>query len=79
MYNIFNPIEAFSDVLLSFRCDLTDEDEILAVFAKIRDDFGRIDICINNAGINSNTSLIHGHTEDWRNIVDVGIIIRILS
>lgn len=54
-----------------FRCDLTNEDEILAVFQKIREDFGRIDICINNAGFSSNTSLMTGRTEDWRDMIDV--------
>lgn len=57
--------------ILYFRCDLANEDEIIGVFAKIRDDFGRIDICINNAGFSSNSSLLSGQTDDWRNMMDV--------
>jgi len=60
--------------LFGIKCDLANEDDILAVFAKIRDDFGRIDICINNAGFSSNTSLINGQTDDWRNIIDVNVM-----
>jgi len=60
--------------LFGIKCDLANEEEILSVFEKIRDDFGRIDICINNAGFDSNSSLISGHSEDWRSIIDVNVM-----
>lgn len=67
-------VESSPGHLFGIKCDLTNEDDILAVFAKIRDDFGRIDICINNAGFSSNTSLINGHTDDWRNMMEVNVM-----
>src|ERR1700756_4830389 len=39
--------------------DLTREDEIVALFVKVRDTFGRLDVLVNNAGIST-----HRDTED---------------
>lgn len=33
------------------KCDLTKEDDILALFAWIKDNLGGVDVCINNAGV----------------------------
>jgi len=53
--------------------DLTREDEIVAVFAKVRETFGRLDVLVNNAGIAT-----HRDTEDitldyWRAALDINI------
>lgn len=38
-------------------CDVTKDDEVRAAFAKIAEMFGRIDFLVNNAGVNTYTSL----------------------
>ncbi|CAL1260834.1 unnamed protein product [Larinioides sclopetarius] len=62
---------AEEDADVFFRCDVTQESEILSMFDQIRRTFGRLDICINNAGLSHDAPLLTGNTEDWRNMLDV--------
>ena len=53
--------------------DLTHEDGIVALFARVRERFGRLDVLVNNAGIST-----HRDTEDitldyWRTALDINI------
>ena len=46
------------------QCDLTKEDELMALFKYIKDNFGTMHVCVNNAGLaHENTSLLSGSTE----------------
>ena len=58
---------------LALPADLTREDEIVALFARVRERFGRLDVLVNNAGIST-----HRDTEDitldyWRAALDINI------
>jgi len=53
--------------------DLTQEDAVTALFAKVKDAYGRLDVLVNNAGIAT-----HMNTEDitleyWRSALDINI------
>jgi len=58
------------------RCDLAQEADIRAMFAWMEDhpDLGRIDVCVNNAGLSSSESLLEGRVEDWRRMLDVNVV-----
>lgn len=57
------------------QCDLTKEDELLNVFKFIKDNFGTMHVCVNNAGLAyEDTTLLSGSTELWRNMLDVNIL-----
>ena len=45
-----------------FQCDLSNTDEITKMFEWIENDsdLGRVDVCIANAGISTNSSLLEG-------------------
>ena len=60
-------------LFLPVQCDLQDESQILNMFEKIRDTWGGVDVCVNNAGILkiSNAPLATGSTEEWRKMMDV--------
>ncbi|XP_067121273.1 dehydrogenase/reductase SDR family member 11-like [Centruroides vittatus] len=60
--------------LLPIKCDVTNELEILNVFQKIREHYGQIDVCINNAGLSKVCPLMNGKTDDWKNIIDVNVL-----
>ena len=58
---------------LGLRCDVRDQEEVQAVVARARYDFGRIDILVNNAG-----TVWTGWPEDislegWQKVIDVNL------
>ncbi|XP_028320378.1 dehydrogenase/reductase SDR family member 11-like [Gouania willdenowi] len=61
-------------VLVPFKCDLTNEDEILSMFAAIKAQHKGVDVCINNAGLGHPDSLLDGKTSGWRNMLDVNVL-----
>uniref|UniRef100_A0A3Q4N2Z8 Uncharacterized protein n=1 Tax=Neolamprologus brichardi TaxID=32507 RepID=A0A3Q4N2Z8_NEOBR len=57
-------------VLVPIKCDLTKEEEILAMFAAIKEQHKGVDVCINNAGLSHPEQLLSGKTSAWKNIMD---------
>jgi len=62
--------------ILPIQCDLRNEADISAMFDVIKKHYGRVDVCVNNAGINYATeaSLLGGSTDKWRDIINVNIL-----
>lgn len=60
--------------LFPIRCDLNNESEILDMFNEIRKRYGRIDVCVNNAGLSSVCPLTKGNTEDWKIMLNVNVL-----
>ncbi len=50
---------------IAVRCDVTDEDSINAMVQRALDEFGRIDILINNAGIMAPAKLVDMPLKRW--------------
>ena len=57
--------------IFPIRCDLRVESEILEMFAQIKNQYGGVDVCVNNAGIATSASLLEGSTDDWRDMMNV--------
>ncbi len=57
-----------------FKCDVSKEDEVLALFDFVKSEFGALHICINNAGLGVASPLLSGKTEDFRLQTDVNVI-----
>ncbi|KAF0300304.1 Dehydrogenase/reductase SDR family member 11 [Amphibalanus amphitrite] len=60
--------------LVAFHCDLNDSDQIETLFATVREQFGGIDVCVNNAGLYFTGSLLNGNVEKWRTILNVNVL-----
>lgn len=60
--------------LLAIKCDLSKEEEILAMFDTIKKEYGGVDVCINNAGLAHDEPLLSGSTDKWRNMLDVNVL-----
>jgi len=62
--------------ILPIKCDLRNDAEVTDMFEVIRKQYGGVDVCVNNAGINFSTgvSLLSGETEKWRDILNVNIL-----
>ncbi|KAL7635040.1 UNVERIFIED_CONTAM: hypothetical protein RMT77_014025 [Armadillidium vulgare] len=60
---------------LPVECDVTKDEDIYALFDKIKETFGGVDVCVNNAGIvGTGLDLLNGKPEEWRQITNVNVI-----
>lgn len=57
-----------------YKCDVTNETEIISSFKWIQDNIGPIHVLINNAGVARPTTLIDGSTEEWRKVIETNLI-----
>ncbi|KAG7169337.1 dehydrogenase/reductase SDR family member 11-like [Homarus americanus] len=60
--------------LTAIKCDITKDSDVLGLFASIKEKFGGVDVCINNAGMSHNHSLLEGTPEEWREMLDVNVV-----
>ncbi|KAH0545644.1 hypothetical protein KQX54_001986 [Cotesia glomerata] len=56
------------------KCDLCNEEDILKAFEYVENNFQRLDILINNAGIMLGGSLAETTTEDYRTLLDLNVL-----
>jgi NAD(P)-dependent dehydrogenase (short-subunit alcohol dehydrogenase family) len=61
---------------LALACDVTDEGQVEAMYARVRDELGRVDVLFNNAGINptEDTTVIETTVDAWRRVQDVNTL-----
>ena len=56
------------------QCDVSDAASVDALFGKIRERFGRLDVLFNNAGINApGVSIDELSVEQWKAVVDTNL------
>lgn len=60
--------------LAPFKCDVTKDSDVMNLFAYIKKEHKGVDVCINNAGMSHNHSLLEGTTEEWREMLDVNVV-----
>ena len=61
-------------VAVPIACDVTDEAQVDALFARVEREFGRVDLLFNNAGMGAKGSTIDELSVDlWRQVVDVNL------
>ena len=60
---------------LALACDVTDEDAVRDLYARVRAHYGRIDVLFNNAGISPNDdgSVLETGYEAWQRVQDVNL------
>jgi NADP-dependent 3-hydroxy acid dehydrogenase YdfG len=56
---------------LAVECDVTDEEQAHALIQRAKDEFGRVDILINNAGVMKLSKIEKGLSDEWRRMFDV--------
>ncbi|XP_067014721.2 farnesol dehydrogenase [Anabrus simplex] len=60
--------------LYAKKCDVSKEEDILALFKWIKETLGGVDILINNAALGKDTGLTAAPTEDWKIQLDLNIL-----
>jgi NAD(P)-dependent dehydrogenase (short-subunit alcohol dehydrogenase family) len=60
---------------ISLAVDVTSEDEVRGMYERAKDEFGRIDVLFNNAGIspNDDASVLETSFEAWQRVQDVNL------
>jgi len=60
---------------LAIQADVTDEQQVQDMYARTREEFGRIDVLFNNAGINPDDdgSVLETSMESWQRVQDVNV------
>ncbi|MCR5229912.1 MAG: gluconate 5-dehydrogenase [Solobacterium sp.] len=56
-----------------YICDVTDEEQVKAMVAKIEEEVGTIDILVNNAGMIKRIPMVEMSAADFRAVVDVDL------
>ena len=59
--------------LLALHCDVSDYDMVADVMKKIKAEFGRIDILVNNAAITRDTMFHKMTREQWDSVINVNL------
>lgn len=58
---------------IAVRCDASSREDVGALFSKARDEFGHVDVVVNNAGIFPFVSLESMEESDWDRVLDVNM------
>ena len=60
---------------LSLQANVTSEDDVRSMYERTKDEFGRIDVLFNNAGIspNDDASVLETTLEAWQRVQDVNL------
>jgi NAD(P)-dependent dehydrogenase (short-subunit alcohol dehydrogenase family) len=60
---------------LALQADVTDPDQVEGMYARAREEFGRIDVLFNNAGISppDDASVLETSVEAWQRVQDVNL------
>ncbi|MGJ5828808.1 SDR family oxidoreductase [Streptomyces ossamyceticus] len=65
-------VEEFgADAVTATACDVTDEDQVLALFDTAVRLHGRLDVVVNNAGLGGTSDLVDMTDEQWSKVLDV--------
>jgi NAD(P)-dependent dehydrogenase (short-subunit alcohol dehydrogenase family) len=68
-------LEAESEGALAIQADVTDEHQVREMYARVRDELGRVDVLFNNAGISppDDASVLETSLEAWQGVQDVNL------
>jgi 3-oxoacyl-[acyl-carrier protein] reductase len=68
-------LSQYTDSILSFVCDVSDEAAVYKVVEGALKEFGKIDILINNAALwRGKSSFLNTPTEEWKKYIDVNVM-----
>lgn len=66
-------IRAGGSRAIAIKADVSKEDEVQAMFAKMLAEFGTIDILVNNAGLQKDAPFHEMTIEQWNTVMDVNL------
>jgi NAD(P)-dependent dehydrogenase (short-subunit alcohol dehydrogenase family) len=68
-------LDAGAEGELAIEADVTDEQQVAAMYERVRDELGRVDVLFNNAGINpsDDTTVTETTLDAWQRVQDVNV------
>jgi glucose 1-dehydrogenase len=58
---------------IAVQCDVSQEDQVVAMFQKTIKEFGTVDILINNAGLQKDANLVDMSLAQWNTVIGVNL------
>ena len=58
---------------IAVKCDVSNADEVTAMFEACKEKFGTPDILVNNAGITKDTLMLRMSEEDFTSVIDINL------
>jgi glucose 1-dehydrogenase len=58
---------------MSFKADVSSEEDVAAMFKAVRDEFGTVDILVNNAGLQSDAPFEEMTLAQWNKVIGVNL------
>ena len=55
------------------RCDVTDEDDVIAAMTRTIAEFGQVDVLVANAGVNRKTPFLQMTLAEWREVMAINL------
>ncbi len=71
--NMAEQIGGYGSRALAIQADVSQEDQVLKMFAQIREEFGTVDILINNAGVQKDAPFADMTLEQWNGVLAVNL------
>ena len=70
---VADEIKANGGTAIVYQADVSKEKEVQAMFQAMYKEFGTIDILINNAGLQKDSSFVDMTLSDWQKVIDVNL------
>ena len=70
---VANTIKKLERKSIIVQGDVSNKDDVKKLFSRITKEFGRLDICVNNAGISMQKPVEEMPEEDWDRIIDINM------
>lgn len=74
MATLAETIASAGGAALPIECDLRSRAEIEAMFVRVRETWGGVDVLVNNAGLGHDTPLTDGDPDQWREMLEVNVL-----
>ncbi|MEL7564869.1 MAG: 3-oxoacyl-ACP reductase family protein [Dehalobacterium sp.] len=71
--SLYDEISSYNKDIILVKADISDRLQVKNMFQKIVQKFGRIDVLINNAGINMDASFMDMSDEKWQRVIDTNL------
>ncbi|MFA5754781.1 MAG: SDR family NAD(P)-dependent oxidoreductase [Candidatus Paceibacterota bacterium] len=66
-------ISQFGDKAIFVKCNVSKSEEVDSLIQSCLDNFGRVDIMVNDAGIGTMGDILSANDEDWKKTIDINL------